>query len=513
MLPLVQRELRVAARSPKLYRNRLLLGLAVVLIGAAALSLGNPNHPVKTGGAFSFFSFLALLFCLAEGLRRTADSISEEKREGTLGFLFLSGLSGFDVLAGKITGAAIRGFNGLLAFLPLLAISLLLGGVTLGEFWRSALALILALLLSLTLCAFVSVISREKSLHGSALLLLIFAALPYFASAVLERTPYAEYSWVGALSPAYLTALARESHYLPHPDWYWIGAGSSLAASFAFTALGSLLLPRVWQEKPRRAIRPATRRRRRTDEARRARQLDRNPILWLAWNPSHARFFSITFYSIAITLLAIRVIMQTQGLPPEIPDYLALFLLTLLLSAYLASQSSMNLAEARRSGALELLLSTPLKQGDIIRGQLLAIRGMFLWPALLLLLWYLFAAWRFTWGSGYFDFRGLFLLIPAADYLTTLCAIPAVGMWMGLTSSTPNRALFKTLFWTLVLPRLLCVPPTIVCIVLFVIGIERARGGFRRFVSERYLQGPGFMLAPVAAPAPAAAADAPPVIR
>lgn len=74
-----------------------------------------------------------------------ADSISREKREGTLGLLFLTPLSAFDVVVGKGTILGLRAFGILLAGLPVLVLPFLLGGVS----WRHALFMLVAHLLSL----------------------------------------------------------------------------------------------------------------------------------------------------------------------------------------------------------------------------------------------------------------------------------------------------------------------------------------------------------------------------
>jgi ABC-type transport system involved in cytochrome c biogenesis permease component len=95
VLPIVERELRVAARRSSTY-----------------------------------WSGLMFLYCLGHGRRSTADCLSEEKREGTLGLLFLTDLKGADIVLGKLAATSMRGFYGFLAVFPVLAIPLLLGGIT-----------------------------------------------------------------------------------------------------------------------------------------------------------------------------------------------------------------------------------------------------------------------------------------------------------------------------------------------------------------------------------------------
>src|SRR5206468_1203063 len=65
----------------------------------------------------------------------TADCISRERREGTLGLLFLTRLSAQDIVAAKTLAHALRALTLWLAVLPVLMIPFLLGGVT----WMEAL--------------------------------------------------------------------------------------------------------------------------------------------------------------------------------------------------------------------------------------------------------------------------------------------------------------------------------------------------------------------------------------
>ena len=62
----------------------------------------------------------------------TADCISRERREGTLGLLFLTPLTVLDVIAGKAAIHVLRALTLFLAALPVLVLPLVLGGVE----WR-----------------------------------------------------------------------------------------------------------------------------------------------------------------------------------------------------------------------------------------------------------------------------------------------------------------------------------------------------------------------------------------
>src|SRR5208282_5460474 len=170
LLPIVERELRVAARRTGVYRSRCLIpGLVILLILLEWIFTPFVLLPSAMGQlVFGILYCLAAAVCLFEGFR-TADSISEERREGTLGLLFLTDLRGYDVVLGKMAGAALAALQGLAATVPVLGLPMLLGGVVPSEYWRMTLALLNILFVSLCAGIFVSSISREqqKALGGA----------------------------------------------------------------------------------------------------------------------------------------------------------------------------------------------------------------------------------------------------------------------------------------------------------------------------------------------------------
>src|SRR6266403_2016380 len=161
-LPVVERELRVAARKQSTFWLRIVAALVGLLIGGACLLLSSvtPMGLNSLGAAlFGTLTWIGVAAALAAGLFLTSDCLSEEKREGTLGFLFLTDLRGYDVVGGKLLATSLRGFYALLAVFPILAVTLLMGGVTGGQFWKTTLALTNALFCSLVTGMAVSAIS------------------------------------------------------------------------------------------------------------------------------------------------------------------------------------------------------------------------------------------------------------------------------------------------------------------------------------------------------------------
>ena len=89
-LPIVERELRVTARKRSTSWLRVLAALIALLLGAAflAMNAATGTNTLNFGRAlFSSLTWLALATTLGAGLFLTSDALSEEKREGTLGFL------------------------------------------------------------------------------------------------------------------------------------------------------------------------------------------------------------------------------------------------------------------------------------------------------------------------------------------------------------------------------------------------------------------------------------------
>ena len=511
MLPIVQRELQTAARDPRLYRRRTLTGLIVVAV--VVLAVINPTDPRRMRGVGTFFetfSLLAFFLCLLEGVRKTSDSIGIERREGTLGLLFLSTLSGFDIVLGKLASATIRSFSTLLAFIPILAISLLVGGTTAGEFWRTILVLILGLTLSLSLCLCVSTITREGSLVLCVFLLVALSIAPFIGF----LAGYEGTRWIVPLSPLYTLRSSFDAFYSTDSHRYWLGVSYLGALSLMSVALDSIILPRSWQDRPFKsqpnqrlaAVSPQL-------AARRRAMLDRNPIMWLMFDArSHRQFRWFLLAVAAVVILATGVTLYiTNGLTSRgtfemVPIGLGLAAIVLGSSLRVARSTTRHFFEARSNGALELLLSTPMKVSDILAGNWMAIRAD-LAPAIVL----------FSALSAVLLFLPIVMGEPVsavwvtkaiAESILGVVTIRAVAIWMALRSRTATRAFVSTAGIALVGPHIiLCVPTLLIQVILLIVALDKVKFHFRRFVAEQYL--PSANLAPPLI----VQANVPPVVR
>ena len=124
------------------------------------------------------------------------------------------------------------------------------------------------------------------------------------------------------------------------------------------------------------------------------------------------------------------------------------------LKFWVASEACLRLGPDHRSGALELLLSTPLAVREILRGQMLALRRQFFGPVLLVVgldFLFLFTAFNRLGSAG--DNQVVWFCLGAiATFATDVYTLCWVGMWTGLITKRPNRATVATFARVVVLP-------------------------------------------------------------
>ena len=205
-LPSLERELWVASETDRLYWGRFTAAfIAVILVAWFWQTFGGVgNSASRSKQIFGTLGTFAFIYVLILGVLVTADSISEEKREGTLGLLFLTNLKGYDVVFGKIICSSLHAFYSLVAILPVLAIPLLLGGLTGGDFWRMALVLLDSLIFSLAIGMFVSALGKHdrKSQVGAFSIITFFTLLlPGFVAWKQGAFTVAPAKYIIGLSP------------------------------------------------------------------------------------------------------------------------------------------------------------------------------------------------------------------------------------------------------------------------------------------------------------------------
>ncbi len=467
-LPVVARELRVAARRKGTYRTRMWAVLIATLVfGWNLLDFIKSHTAASAQGRpiFMALSGFAFLYCLFIGSRITADCLSEEKREGTLGLLFLTDLKGYDIIFGKLAATSMNAAYGLMAIIPLLALPMQIGGVTILQFGRMAVLLLNTLFFSLAVGIFVSAISRDerKAMFATVLGVLVVVFMPLVAAFMLasyfphvfERSP--ENLWpVLCLSPAYAfewILLSSSPFPFPFgPSSFWVSLAITHLLSWFLLYKASRILPRIWQsESPRGRL---ARWQEKIEQwgygsagkrkSFRARLLDINAFLWLAsrdrWKPRY-----VWLLVAAVAGMWVWSYMKYERMMFDIDTLVpSVFILNTFLKIWVASEACARLVADRRAGALELLLSTPLSTREIIQGQWLALRRQFARPVLLLILMEYWAV-RHT-VDRLPVLAGLSMLI--LDMLT----LGWVSLWLGLRAKNTGRAILIAVTLVLIVP-------------------------------------------------------------
>jgi hypothetical protein len=469
-LPILRRELAVAARRTATYRQRVLFG-AIAVLTVAVMFMFSPQTRLTGSMVFQIISWGGFVVCLLEGLRATADSISLERREGTLGLLLLTDTRGRHVVAGKLVAACVQSLTAVLSILPAFSLPLLLGGVTAGECWRVMLALLAALLTAIAAGTLVSALVRT-SLTAFAVAFFALAALLVapILLAVVPGTGLGSFKWFAGALEMFLRVPDR----LFIPQNFWLAAACAAVSSIAMILLAGLLLER-WPQLEvvsedtwlQRWLRPQVGRTENWGGA----SAQASPSVWLAERTLPGR--RALWLIVGAGGLGC-VIAGWTGSKASIPIVLAIQgIVAFVIKLWAAAVAPISLNNARRNGALELLLCTPMSPVDLVRGQVDALYGYFMGPALCAAVGFPIAGMmamvlgRNEAGMGdpsFFVF-GFFWL---ALFLLDLHALAYVGLWNGLTTARVDRAVAKTVFAVLILPWLTMVIPVIGCVGMIV---------------------------------------------
>src|SRR5437016_3325110 len=107
--PVLERELRRASRIPTTWFGRFIAALVTSVSGIWLFWVFYRIGMGATGGRHMFTALTWVIFaqCLLSGASRTADCLSEEKREDTIGLLFLTHLKARDIVLGKLFAKAL----------------------------------------------------------------------------------------------------------------------------------------------------------------------------------------------------------------------------------------------------------------------------------------------------------------------------------------------------------------------------------------------------------------------
>ena len=499
--PLVERELRAGARRPLFYWLRGLLALAAGFQGcellnhfalgpppAAGLMGLAPAGPVITGATvLRQMAWLLFLAALLMGLV-SADSITRERREGTLGLLLLTDLTPGEIVRGKMLSCGLTFFLVLLGSLPALMLPVLAGGVTGSEAALTGIGLLNTLFVALAAGLWMSALFRERRYAVSATLGLVgaLAFVPevlggsYFG---LAAVPFSRlFGLAGWMTAARLPVLLNPVFIS------WLAMTHALGWLFLWRA--AVRLAATWQDQPHKQVRepepaegwparasapppaerlaampePATAPARAswlTDP----RPWDADPIRWRVERLGSVE--GLLWLAVALNFAAqfgtLGSILNAGAAPADTWGPLSFVGLAAILfsGGLIAWAGARFFQDTRRQQDFELLLTTPLGSHNILAGQWRVLRRALAWPLGLVLALALPAGLSllYDFANGYrrefwFLLQPLLIAVNLALEAVALCW---VGMRFGLRGRNAITAVAGTVGLVQLLPLLLAV--------------------------------------------------------
>lgn len=440
VLPVITRELRTQARQPFTYWLRW-LGVLAMLLGA--LLFGVQGAFESNFGSLLFAVLHLMLFGAIWVLVPfgAADCISRERREGTLGLLFLTPLRPADIVMAKGLAHALRAGTLLGSVLPVLTIPFLLGGISWQQVMTAALANLSSVCWALAVSLVASALTRNGGRATASAAVLAACSMFAFAFLVGHRV-------IARLPPTLGPAPDELEAYFEvgfavlglHPRMLWgtIPVSTTFfVLALAEVAAFSLLLlmvavwfaanriRRSWQEEP-----PSVRVQRIQKVfvqpvmwvglLRRWMlwKLERNPVGWLEQRRWSGRLVIWTWFAIIISVQSVAL--ADNGFSWNYVDWERALAWALTIS--LAASAAGSFRRERETGVLELLLVSPLRSSEILNGRLRGLWGQFL-PAVVALLgvWVYFAV---IFPRGRNDIIWFF----ASTYLV----VPVIGLYWSL---------------------------------------------------------------------------------
>ena len=496
LLPVAAREVREASRQLRTYAWRSVTA-AVALAVMAFIAWVSRYSTTQGHELFVTISTIAYIYCLVAGVVRTADTIAEEKRDNTLGLLFLTDLKGWDIILGKLVSSSVNCLFGLLALIPMLAIPMLMGGVQMIEFVRVILSLLVTLLLSISWGFLISSLFRLSVVTistGLAIIIVIAGGLPLL-SVLLAEEYHLNFAAVAVFvfSPTHCHMFAFDVSAPAFLHHYWTAMAINFSIALLNLRLAIFFLPRFWQEAPKNKKTETWRNRVRAlrfgkgkaKKRLRTRLLNQNPFFWLA-NREQVSSAGLMATSVLILIVSLAAGIASsrnawRGVEQIMISWMVgLMVVHAIIPFRMAMSASYRLAEDRRSGALELLLGTEVSIRELLRGYWMALGRQFFGPIMIVIFGGAFAMAmllmifsdefggragnifatlvgllsRLTQNGGNTGPAFAFLSIISIQLMLALnwIAVIWVGMWLGLREKRPGVATWVTLATVFVPP-------------------------------------------------------------
>jgi ABC-type Na+ efflux pump permease subunit len=424
-LPVLHRELRENShRAFNYYLRPFAAAAGMTLLWLCVHQVEKRMNAASMGlFLFSCLHTLVLVLIVAIVPAMTADCISEEKRNGTLGLLFLTPLTARGIIIGKSCAHTLRAFMLWLSVLPVLVIPFLLGGVAWFDVATAITMQFCAILLSLAAGMLASALFRKRNaafgaacafgvalnfiiawLFVLAVTFVVFAPGRAVGRGILVRIPFSTMfpfaitgsagffgSRPGGGTSGWSAVLSRGSGVM-RVEWTRLlceGALVTVVLMFIVLMIGAWQIQRSWRDKQSRIPVKWSNRfctpiflNRFKKQMRRL--LDRNPIGWLQQYSWRARTtkWGLCLAFIIIETIAVSVLQNSFDLLDSM-TILQIFLL-FIVSIMFVFVGVSSFQTEKQSGALELILITPLRVSQIISGRVYGLWKQFL-PAYLVI--------------------------------------------------------------------------------------------------------------------------------
>lgn len=481
--PVITREMRAQARLAFTYGIRV-LGAAALMGASLIFGLNYGFAPDLGGKLFGYLNCTLFFSIWVVAPIVAADCLSRERREGTLGLLFMTPLKAHDIVLAKGLVHGLRVLTLWLAMLPVMTLPFLEGGVGWREGVMSVLvnfsAICWALAAGLLASSFTKRWLRAQILAGLlgfcfVLSFLIMEGMTLkfllMGSAALGGP---RFTFGGRGGPWFLygmnirdiVPMVAGFFAATDIDGWWRqvlstagGARRELFTAQATMALISALLlmltvrvaawrlQRVWQEEPGSARQQWLERKlftpiiwvsflRRWMKA----KLERNPIGWLEQRTWSGRVVMWSWFAVMISFYSAAL---DGSFPGRTLDRVQNLMAWLLLGSIAASASG-SFQRERESGVMELLLVSPMTTGQIIGGRLRGLWGQFLLAAALQ-----FGVWVYfgtAVPNARSDSEDIFFF--CSSYFT----LPVIGLYYSMRRRNFLGAWLSTLFVGLVAP-------------------------------------------------------------
>jgi len=507
VLPVINREMREQARAPFTYGLRVLAALALLGVCVLFAVEGSVSSAESGGRLFGFLNctLFVTIWLLTPVI--CADCISREKREGTLGLLFLTPLTAPDIVLAKGLVHGLRALMLWLAVIPVLTLPVLMGAVGWPEISASMLVNFSALCLVLATGVIAS--SFSKIWLRAQLLAFVLAAIgaaglicligynslltivpgrlqsqfldgPNIGDRLLMMgtasimDPFGNEGFIGFFNPTGRTRTpAAGRSDLLHGEC--LIAVLSVLLLYLAIKLAAWNVRRSWRDEPPSAFR------RRLEQMfftpvlavkffRRwmRRKQERNPIGWLGQRAWSGRLVTWGWFAAMVSLFTLAI--SPQNLAPSLGATTAI--LTWLLIGSIAISAAGSFRRERESGMMELLLVSPMTVNQILFGRLRGLWGQFLPSVLALIAGWMFLAYPgirangYAWSglsgvaaplifggfSGFGGFESDFGWSRFPLLISSLMALPVIGLFYSLRRRTFISAFLATIWVGLVIP-------------------------------------------------------------